>query len=576
MTSRKSSARTVGPILRAVEASEARREAAWMAARLGMMPARWSAWLAAEHRRRGGLSSALANLWLLDATEAGRGRVPLAATDEEIRAAAVEAAGDASAIAAVVAQSPVARKVALLEQHCRRWGIDPPAIGEGDPMPAVRRMLCARWWLRRLRRAHGRRCEGAAIRGGVVRRGLWPYASQDAVERRQAQRGRNAAALLGAVIEDRGTGQAVALDQIAAGSVSNPAVRRAELMVRVRGIDGFAHGEGWRCEFWTITTPSRYHAQRITGACAEPNPQYDHSTPREAQHYLSRVWARARAAWKRRGLSVVGLRTCEPHHDATPHWHVIAWGPARDLRFARRLLRVYALRDSPGEPGARAHRFSVKVADGTKAAAYAAAYISKNIDGGGMEGARDQETGRKMESAVKRVDAWASHWGIRQFQFFGGPAVGLWRALRKCRESLGIDCALERARIAADASDWNGYWRAVRGGAVVLVKRAADRLTTYGDRAADVVIGIAEGARRLVLPVRDWVIRWGAAGGARAGGSPPRSCGNNCTRGAVKGSAGRGREDELFEILADTVGIDAGGGGTGGVGRQNLRGWGLG
>lgn len=329
-------------------------------------------------------------------------------------------------------------------------------------------------------------------------------------------------------------GERVLMAEVVKGSLANPENKRAELMVRIRGCDGYAFLRGWGCEFWTMTTPSRFHAQRITGACAEANPNYQGATPRDAQEWLCKVWAKARAAWKRRGLEVAGLRTAEPHHDGTPHWHLIVYGKPEDVRLARWILKRYLLADSGWEYGARQHRFDFKIAEtGTGAAAYAAAYVSKNIDGGGMEGERDTETGRKVLDAVKRVDAWASHWSIRQFQFFGMPAVGIWRTLRRIDGGgLPAGSQLERARLAADDSDWCGFWQACERGGLALIKDAAGRLTEYGDEAAAVVRGVCEGGRRLMLKARDWVIHWGGAVKKRAGVAFgfTRSCVINCTR----------------------------------------------
>lgn len=521
------------PKLAAVERLEKERAEKWARSRLSVLPFWWAGHVGRDFSRRGGIGVPAACSWLLDVTEVGRGRLALSASDDDLRAASVEAARDATDIAGIAAGGNLAARVGLLRSHCERWGIVPPV---GDGMPAVRRMLCARWWLRRLRRAQGRRGEAAAIRGALVRRGLWAYASQDCVDRRQAQRKRNLAAMAKAEIENAETGEVFGLAEIVAGSVANPEIKRGELMTRIRGADEFAREKGWSCEFWTVTTPSRYHAQRITGACSSANPNYGDGggdvSPRGAAAYLSKVWARARAAWKRRGIAVAGLRTAEPHHDGTPHWHLICYGTARDLRYARRLLRVYALRDSATEPGAKKHRFSyLKAKEGTLGAAYAAKYISKNINGEGMGGDIDGETGRKVSAAVLRVDAWASNWGIRQFQFFGMPSIGIWRTLRKITGPLAVvGSALEKARAAADSADFCGFWKACAAGGLTLIRRDQGRQTVYGDAAAAIVAGVQEGARRALLPVRNWVIHWGGKAKNAAGGFDfPRSGVNNCT-----------------------------------------------
>ena len=538
---------------------------------LSLLPFYWSRHVEGEMQRRGGVESEAARGWFAGIAAGARGRLSFGASDDEIREAAKAAARDGADIAALGDVRGGPGLLAALAAHCRSWGIEPPKGASCGASPgvitgkqiatdsvfhrnanpqsrnfadfhithnhedsaAIRRMLCARWWLRRLRRAHARRCEAAAIGAGVIRRGLWPYASQDCVARRTAQRRRNARALDQAAVECAETGESLKLADVVAGSVANPEVKRGELMVRIKGCDAIANEGGLSAEFWTLTAPSRFHAQRIIGATAEANPAYEGATPKEAQGYLCKVWARARAAWKRRGLSVFGLRTAEPHHDGCPHWHLICYGTRRELRYARRLLRVYALRDTPNEPGARRHRFVVLEAKGAKGAAYAAKYVSKNINGAGMDGERDGETGRKVSSTVERVDAWAAAWGIRQFQFFGCPSVSIWRALRRFREPVAVRGAmLERARSAADDADFAAFWRAAVGGALKLIWRPSDKLTMYGDTAAPRIAGVSEGARRALLPVKNWVIRWAGAA-KKAGGVAfdlPRSCVNNCTR----------------------------------------------
>ena len=525
----KKSKRDFEPVARAIEANEKKRSLEWLAGRLALLPLRWSSLVAKDHKRRGGLGVPAANAWLLDTTEAGRGRLSLAASDDDLRAAAKVGAGEGLSIAGLAGVHDGEKLRSLLACHCGRWGVAGPGPQVLDG-PAVKRMLCERWWLRRLRRAHGRRCEGAAIRAGVVKRGLWLYSTQDAIERRGAQRRRNARAVDRALVECESTGESLPLSKIVEGSLANPENKRAELMVRIKGCDAMAADMGAACEFWTLTAPSEYHAQRIVNEKSVMNPQYSGKSPKEGQAYLSRVWARARAAWKRRGLHVFGLRTAEPHHDGCPHWHLIAYGTRRDVRFARRLLRVYAMRENGHEPGAKQHRFNVQEAKpGTWGAAYAAKYVSKNIDGKGLEGDIDQEGQIKVNASVKRVDAWAANWGIRQFQFFGCPAISGWRVLRRMRGPVAVvGSMLERARAAADDSDYAEYWRSFVRGGLSLIYRAADALTVYGDVAAARVVGVAEGARRAFIPEKVWTINWG--GRPKPGGfGLTRSCVNNCT-----------------------------------------------
>jgi hypothetical protein len=354
-----------------------------------------------------------------------------------------------------------------------------------------------------------------------------------------------------ATLRNDATGECVPLAEIAAGTVANPVIRRGELMTRIRGCEEWAKGQGAVAEFWTITAPSRFHAQRMSGTVSERNPAYKGATPDDAQDYLCTVWARARAAFKRRGLVVYGLRVAEPHHDATPHWHVLVFGSPYAVRFARRLMRVYALRDSPDEFGARKHRFVSDAIDPKKgdAAGYVAKYVAKNIDGFGVD--LDDETGKKASLMVRRCDAWASAWRIRQFQFFGVPAVGVWRELRKVRDPVKVP-EIETARVAADDGDFCAYINAVGGCAclradlrVWAVRVDTEKLTEYGDKAAAVVVAVGSVGGDLPLEKGLFVIVWG-------GFCSTRTRVNNCTPSV---SNALGGVIDLWEGSRDCSGV---------------------
>jgi len=302
-------------------------------------------------------------------------------------------------------------------------------------MACARRLQCAKWWRRRLRTIHARWRESQLIQLGAVGRGKAIYSSDEAVQARREQRKRNDSLLHAFLAMDDDT--AVLLSKCAEKSVSNPAVRRSEVMTRLRGTEEAAQAQGLSAHFWTLTAPSRFHRWKGGG---EDNLKYEGATPRDAQDYLVGVWSRIRAALDRAGCSVYGFRVAEPHKDGCPHWHLLVFGTTDALNEARDIAGDYALKDSPDEPGAKAHRFTFEPINPAKGSAvgYVAKYISKNLDAQGMQGAAAQDTagiehGAGVAESIERVEAWRSLWGIRQFQFFAAGKVTIWRELRRLK-----------------------------------------------------------------------------------------------------------------------------------------------
>ena len=312
----------------------------------------------------------------------------------------------------------------------QRFALAPPADKVRDG-PAIARMACPLWWRRKLRRQQGRAVESAAIVLGLVHKRSEIYCSDETLHRRQQQNRRNAEALANTKAVNE-LGQEFTLAELAAKGPANKAIKRAELMTRIAGFERIARELGHGGLFITITCPSRMHAHRTVGGWkVEPNPRYDNeSTPRTAQQYLAKVWARIRAQFKHQATPIYGFRIAEPQHDGTPHWHLLVFHAPDDAEAIRSAITKHAMRDSPDEPGAHAHRCDFRAIDWAKgsAAGYIAKYVAKNIDGYAVG---DDLHGNPALETSARVEAWATTWGIRQFQQVGGPPVGVWRELRR-------------------------------------------------------------------------------------------------------------------------------------------------
>ena len=152
----------------------------------------------------------------------------------------------------------------------------------------------------------------------------------------------------------------------------------------------------------------------------------------------------------------------EPQHDGTPHWHILLFVEPQQIDTVKSVVTHYALQEDGDEKGAIENRCDFKLIDPKKGSAtgYIAKYVSKNIDGEGLD---KGVYGEDPITAAQRVDAWSSCWCIRQFQQIGGASVSVWRELRRLKESLGFDSVLEKARKAADESKWHDYINAMGG-----------------------------------------------------------------------------------------------------------------
>lgn len=343
-------------------------------------------------------------------------------------------------------------------QACLRivdhYQVKRPAVKGDNLEPILNRMCCHRWWNRRIQILRLRKIETISRNIELVSRLRGTYASDYTIHVKRKQKERNRLYLATNFVSNQ-HGEIFSLQNLAERSVSNPAVRRAELMVRVRGFEMVADHLGHVGEFYTLTTPSRMHACLHHGAI---NPNHDGTTTLQAHEYLTHLWALIRAELDRQDIRPYGFRVVEPHHDGTPHWHLLLFMPETQREAVRKVMRHYALLDNGQEPGALEHRFKAVSIDPTKgsAAGYIAKYIAKNIDGYAL----DQDLyGNDAIQAAERITAWANTWGIRQFQQIGGPSVTVWRQLRKLDKT--DDQELEAIRQSATASDWAAFMLAM-------------------------------------------------------------------------------------------------------------------
>ena len=478
-----------------------------------------------------------------------------------------------------------------------------------------------KWWARKLKTVRSRYLEHLEIATGEVgrdlfnsidkkgakttkRRGISAYCSKQAIAEYTTNRERGQRYLESLELVNEQSDVISLMKAVEAG-VANPENMRNELMLRIRETEELADEMGYTGGFYNITAPSRFHAN---------SPTWDGSTPKDASLYLNKLYSQARAKLDRLEIPYFGIRVAEPHADGCTHWHMLLWMPTRYYDKVNHILRRYFTRDDrevffqrfknrkslrarytkarriwglnkskkvytrapvknyfPSSPRYTAIKMlPAQIGkDGKKtggAAAYVAKYVSKNIDGFALANEYDAETGEKLTQAVNPVKAWASTWGIRQFQFQKSPSITIWRELRRVREEVQGNEQLEQIRQAADKGDFKTFVTLMGGFGIGRDARfkPAYQHTEYGNQYAEftkTLKGVEDtfGLCTLVTRVHTWskqVIGTAAAentaviGGQDANNvgaaDLPWTSGNNRTPLAV------GHTDEL---LLDMIGF---------------------
>lgn len=187
----------------------------------------------------------------------------------------------------------------------------------------------------------------------------------------------------------------------------------AEIYTLTKGLESYAKAAGLTWAFLTLTAPPRMH----------PNPGNGHSTwdgttPDVAHEWIHNAYHKTEA-WLRttHGIIISGLRVVEPHKDGAPHWHVLIFAHSSEMATIEA-----AFRRQPEWKSAQGFKFMPD--DGTASAAtYCFKYVLDTVN-----------SIEQLYGENGTVDAWRSTWGIRSFQFFGMPPMGLWRNLRAAKE----------------------------------------------------------------------------------------------------------------------------------------------
>lgn len=338
-----------------------------------------------------------------------------------------------------------------VERTCDRLGVPVPTSRTEEGL--FLRAQNAAYWRQHIAKECIRYHEGQRRRNGLVKHGIAKYVSNRALTLMQEQNRELREFLETRCIAESDHGEVCTGAELVDKSTTTPYKRGIELMIRARGFQEYAELLNHPWTFITITTPSQFHAfYKDTG---KPVKSFNGMRPDEIhQHYFKPNWERCRSKLNRLGVRFYGFRVCEPHHDGTPHWHLLIWCESEThLELLKQAIVEAFAPDAPDDE--RRIKFEDHDPEKGGAADYIGKYVGKNISGEAID--------ESEKSDVARAQAWARVWGMHQFDQLGGPPVGVYRDLRKVRDRKVVPQSMLAAWEAANASDWCGFIQAMGG-----------------------------------------------------------------------------------------------------------------
>lgn len=186
-----------------------------------------------------------------------------------------------------------------------------------------------------------------------------------------------------------------------------------------------------------------------------------------------------------------GYRTSEPMTNATEHINLMLFMPRKCARTAQQLLRrVFLLEqhrnivhEDSTEAGAEKHRIKFNclsskatrdegIDEVEKTVGYFSKYVFKGLNRDEFEQVEDTDIVVPMRG---RDEAWASVFGIRQFQFFGTESISTYRAVRSIskKRMMNAEFRNKLPQVFIEA------WAAAMG--IQIIKNAGGKIVNFED-----------------------------------------------------------------------------------------------
>lgn len=98
----------------------------------------------------------------------------------------------------------------------------------------------------------------------------------------------------------------------------------------------------------------------------KPTRKFNYSTQKDVNEYFNNIWKLIHSALHKKNIQPYGFRVVEPHHDGTPHWHLLFFIHPNDVNTAHSIFSKYTLKEDGKERGIKACRFKAVSIDPKK------------------------------------------------------------------------------------------------------------------------------------------------------------------------------------------------------------------
>mgnify|MGYP000586018011 CR=1 FL=1 len=290
----------------------------------------------------------------------------------------------------------------------------------------INRYCSPKWWSRKLKCLYLQSKERVAHYLRLVNDKLDKYLTSENFDILRENRARNQVYFDSLVATDE-LDTKLNFSDVVSSSLANPKNRKAEIVTRLKGSEKYAEKYGYKSDLITFTCPSKYHAVSHPNI---KNANYDNSSIWEAKEYLTKQWARIRTKLQKLNVDYYGFRVVEPHHDGTPHWHLIIFSKENQRQCLHDCIQNHIVKGATHKQ----HLLDIKPVDKKKGSAEG--YLVKNIT------EKVDFTGKKnipSSEELSRINEWGTLWKVHQFEPFGGPKAGMWREARRIAMTAQVD-----------------------------------------------------------------------------------------------------------------------------------------